>query len=352
MGIKHAERIQEALRSARRDDPELDIAPCLAENRESDPFFIKNLERVQGDERDAIILTIGYTKTSDGRMQYRFGPLNQQGGERRLNVAITRAREHMTVVSSFGPEDMDDAKLTAEGARMLKRYLTYARSGGSDLGSHAMAKPALNPFELDVRTRLTNAGIPLTAQYGVAGYWIDFAASHPDRPGEMVLAIEADGASYHSSPTARARDRLRQTHLEHLGWNFHRIWSTDWFRDPEGQTAAALAAYHAAITAAEARSHSTPDQPRESAPAATRPDQSQAAPQRPPRPQITRRPTIAAYSDAELDQLCRWILSDTLLRTDDELLDEMRNELGFQRRGSQIVARLQASIRRIRRATT
>jgi very-short-patch-repair endonuclease len=347
MGIKHAERIQEALRLARRDDRNLDVAPCLDEGRDTDPLFVKNLERVQGDERDAIILTIGYTKTADGRMQYRFGPLNQEGGERRLNVAITRAREHMTVVSSFTPEDMDDDKLRAEGARMLKRYLTFARSGGSELGNHAMAKPALNPFELDVRTRLTRAGIPLVAQYGVAGYWIDFAAKHPERPGEMVLAIEADGATYHSAPTARARDRLRQQHLENLGWHFHRIWSGDWFRDPESQVALALTAYRAAIKAADERANGS------SAVAPPKPAQptnpSNSPPTRGARPPVPRGLPITEYRSADLDALCRWILSDTLLRTDEELLEAMMQELGYRRRGSRIVQRLNEVIKRVRR---
>jgi very-short-patch-repair endonuclease len=344
MGIKHAERIHEALRIARGEDPSLDQIPCLDETREHDPFFIKNLERVQGDERDAIILTIGYTKTHDGRMQYRFGPLNQEGGERRLNVAITRAREHMTVVSSFAPEDMDDDRLRAEGARMLKRYLTFARSGGSELGNHAMSKPALNPFEVDVRTRLTRAGIPLTAQYGVAGYWIDFAAKHPERPGEMVLAIEADGASYHSAPTARARDRLRQSHLENLGWQFHRIWSSDWFRDPEQEVARARGAYDTAVAAADSRA-TAPEAPPEAEPPRSGPGV--APPPRGPRPPVPSGRSINEYSNGDLDVVCRWIRSDTLLRTDDELLDEMMRQLGFKRRGSRIVERLQASIRRV-----
>ena len=100
------------------------------------------------------------------------------------------------------------------------------------LGDTARDKPDLNPFERDVETQLSAAGIPLIAQYGCSGYWIDFAAQHPTRPGRMVLAIECDGATYHSSATARDRDRLRQEHLERLGWTFHRLWSRDWFYHP------------------------------------------------------------------------------------------------------------------------
>ena len=165
MGVKHADGIGEALRRARQADPSLD-AFMSKEGRER--FFVKNLERVQGDERDAIILTIGYGKLADGRMQYRFGPINQDGGERRLNVAVTRARTTMTVVSSFGSLDMDPNRLNAEDARMLARYLAYAESGGTDLGPHVRERPPLNPFEIDVRDKLTAAGIPLIPQYGVS----------------------------------------------------------------------------------------------------------------------------------------------------------------------------------------
>ena len=341
MGRKHADRIEESLRLARPDDAALD--DFLDEgNREA--FFVKNLERVQGDERDAIILTIGYPKTTDGRMQYRFGPLNNDGGERRLNVAITRAKRRMTVVSSFGPNDMDDAKLHKAGAQMLKRYLSYARSGGTDLGRDYAAKPGLNGFEADVLNRLTAAGVPVEAQYGVAGYWIDFAAKHPVRRGEMVLAIEADGATYHSSATARQRDRLRQSHLENLGWHFWRIWSTDWFRDPETQVQRVCDAYAAAVAASDIRRDGevreptgslapTPTLPSPGPPAAT-------ARRSGSRPHLRLGQPIDAYSNAELAGLCRWIRSDTLLRTDAELLEEMMLELGFQRRGRKIVERL------------
>ena len=100
-----------------------------------------------------------------------------------------------------------------------------------------------------MQAQLTNAGIPLVPQYGVSGYWIDFAAQHPTRPGQMILAIEADGAAYHTSSTARNRDRLRQEHLERLGWSFHRIWSQEWFHHREREVERAVAAYNAAFDA-------------------------------------------------------------------------------------------------------
>jgi very-short-patch-repair endonuclease len=347
MGIKHANRIQEALRQARASDENLDafLSGTASPQAGKELFFVKNLERVQGDERDAIILTIGYGKNADGRMLYRFGPINNDGGERRLNVAITRARTSMTVVSSFSAQDMDPGRLRAEGAQMLCRYLAYAESGGSDLGNVAKAKPALNPFERDVETQLRSAGIPLIAQYGSSGYWIDFAAQHPTRPGQMVLAIECDGATYHSSATARDRDRLRQDHLERLGWTFHRIWSQDWFFHREKEIARAITAYHTAVadadnregspSVAETRGETDPGNGTDTAPASSRAGLC---------PIWTHRGNIDEYSTGELVTVIRWIESDTLLRTEDALLAETMRVLGFTRKGSKITAAIRKAI--------
>jgi very-short-patch-repair endonuclease len=461
MGVVHADRISSALRAALRSRP--DLHDYFDENR-PEPFFVKNLERVQGDERDAIVLSIGYGKGADGRLLYRFGPLLLSGGHRRLNVAVTRARRRMTLVCSFRSTDLDPARTTAEGVRLLRAYLQYAESGGVALGAATTAKPVLNPFEVDVRDCLVEAGIPVEAQYGVAGYFIDFAAAHPTRRGEMVLAIEADGASYHSSGTVRDRDRLRQEHLERLGWSFHRIWSTDWFADPAVEVERVRAAYRAAVDAADAR-HARLSAP----PGADAPPRSGAAPgsgcsgaldlegtldlaslelegrdlegrdldgrdldgrdlegrhldgmdsrtgddgpvegptgglpdnddvrhvsidpvsvDRAPtepiptdpiptdpiptdpiptdptptvrlsdlagrpgiRPVLPYGEPIGSYHRSQLVALVRWIESDTLLRTEEQLLDEVMRELGFQRKGPRIREALLTAIRTSRR---
>jgi very-short-patch-repair endonuclease len=369
MGIKHANRIDDALRRARSTDPELDdfLSGEASDQSRKEPFFVKNLERVQGDERDAIILTIGYGKTPDGRMLYRFGPVNNEGGHRRLNVAITRARSRMTVVSSFSSADMDPNRLRSDGAQMLWRYLTYAESGGANLGDVAKAKPELNPFERDVADKLTKADIPLVPQYGCSGYWIDFAAQHPTRPGQMVLAIECDGVSYHSSATARDRDRLRQEHLERLGWRFHRIWSQDWFYRREAEIARALDAYQQAVAAVDAgqggyRAWATTTDQEQTAPGPTTatetvrggsiihtPPASNGQMQRPnrdgPCPIWVGRASIGEYSEWDLVAVIRWIKSDTLLRTEEELLEETVRVLGFRRKGARIREAIQDAIR-------
>jgi very-short-patch-repair endonuclease len=227
MGIRHRDRIEARLRDRLRQDPELaaELSGFFDESLE-ERFFVKNLERVQGDERNAIILSIGYGKNARGDMVYRFGPLLSEGGKRRLNVAVTRAKNRITLVSSFSSRDMDPDRSAAEGVQLLRQYLQYAETGGANLGDQVLDKPALNPFEVDVRDTLARHGLKLTPQYGTSGYWIDFAVQHPAQPGRFVLAIECDGATYHSSQSARDRDRLRQEQLERQGWRFHRIWST------------------------------------------------------------------------------------------------------------------------------
>jgi very-short-patch-repair endonuclease len=248
LGIRHAERIDTALREALTEVADSDnpgLEAFFAEDT-PEPFFVKNLERVQGDERDAIILSIGYGKHPDGRMRYQWGPLLRDGGERRLNVAATRAKHRLTLVSSFSAHDVDPDRVTKAGARLLADYLDYASSGGS--APEASGGAELDSFEADVRSRLAACGITVVPQYGVGGYRVDFAAAHPEDPGRMVLAIEADGASYREAGSVRDRDRLRGEHLQRLGWRYHRLWSTSWFQNPDKEIAKLQHAYERAVS--------------------------------------------------------------------------------------------------------
>jgi very-short-patch-repair endonuclease len=274
LGIKHAERIDVALRDALADHP--DLEGFFAEDS-PEPFFVKNLERVQGDERDAIILSIGYGKHPDGRMRYQWGPLLRDGGERRLNVAATRAKHRLTLVSSFSSNDVDPDRVTKAGARLLADYLEYAGSGGSAV--EATGRTELDSFEKDVRDQLAASGITVVPQYGVGGYRVDFAATHPEDVSRMVLAIETDGASYHRSRSVRDRDRLRGEHLQRLGWSFHRLWSTNWFQNPQAEVAKLRDAYQRAVAAADPadsgpsasqRAAATPREPQAAQPPAVR----------------------------------------------------------------------------------
>lgn len=201
-------------------------------------LFIKNLENVQGDERDLILFSVTYGKDSAGKMAMNFGPINQEGGQRRLNVAITRARVGVTIFSSIRPEDIDLSKTRSAGVSDLKNYLEFAVKGPRAIVEQAVPtglEPE-SPLEIEIIRALRAKGWTVHPQVGCSGYRIDMAVVHPNEPGKYLLGIECDGAAYHSLPTARDRDRLRQVVLEGLGWTLHRVWSTDWWNDPERET--------------------------------------------------------------------------------------------------------------------
>jgi very-short-patch-repair endonuclease len=197
---------------------------------------VKNLENVQGDERDVIFVSLGWGRTPEGALHQRFYPVNRRGdGHRRLNVLFTRAKRKIVLFSSLEAEDiLVDPGRTAPGVRILREYLAYARDGRLERGKVEDGE-ADSPFETSVANALRALGHDVALQVGVAGYRIDLAARHPAEPARFVLGIECDGATYHSAKSARDRDRLRQEALERLGWKLVRVWSTDWFRDPFAQ---------------------------------------------------------------------------------------------------------------------
>jgi very-short-patch-repair endonuclease len=225
--------IQEQLEILGNENSEFDIF-C---NDNSTLFFLKSLENVQGDEADIILLSVGYARDSEGKLSLNFGPINKQGGERRLNVAITRARSKIIVVSSIKASDIDISNSKSEGLKILRDYLKYAESGGDRLEDNSYSNKLKfdSPFEEDVYHALKDKDYIIRTQVGCSNYRIDLAVVDKNHPGQFLLGIECDGASYHSSPTARDRDRLRQQVLERLGWRIHRIWSTDWFRNKPDQ---------------------------------------------------------------------------------------------------------------------
>lgn len=225
--------ITELLELSRRTDPVLD--EFLREGQSED-VFVKNIENVQGDERDVILVSVGYGPiTPGGKLtSMSFGPVNGEGGERRLNVLFTRARVRCEVFCSFDPGDMDVSRTSGEGPRILKRFLDFAKYGRID-DSAPTGGEADSPFEEDVADVIQNYGFIADPQVGSAGFRIDMGIRHPDKPGTYILAVECDGATYHSALWARERDRLRQDVLEHLGWRFHRIWSTDWFYNRQAE---------------------------------------------------------------------------------------------------------------------
>ncbi len=204
----------------------------------AEPVFVKNLETVQGDQRDVILISIGYGPTEPGAktMSMNFGPLNRQGGERRLNVAITRATSEVMIFASFGPEMIDLTRTSARAVQELKHYLDFAERGPAALGSGIRPTDGRDgydsDFEMAVAEGLQKRGWELRTQVGVSKFRVDLGVVHPDAPGRFMAGIECDGATYHASPSARDRDRVRHIILEQLGWRLLRLWSTDWFLDP------------------------------------------------------------------------------------------------------------------------
>ncbi len=386
MGLKHAERIGEALRLARAGRPDLD--DVFAEGGR-EPMFVKNLERVQGDERDAIILTIGYGRTAGGRLVHNFGPVNQQGGERRLNVAVTRARRRMVVVSSFGSEDVDPSRSSSEGVRLLRSYLRYAESGGTDLGGVAAPRPELNAIRAGRPGGGARAGHRGRAAAGDVGLLPGLRAAAPAearplrpggrvRRGELSLGAQHPGAGPPASAAARG-DRLAVPpdlvdglvpgagpggraaeggirRRRRLGRFICRGCRARGVRGPGHGGHGGGAGRDARCRRPGGRSG--PGCRARGGPAAGYHDGGPAgAPAAPiamparargPRPRVFSYGSIDGMPPSQIDAVVAWIESDGLLRTTDEVVEEAMRELGFARRGARIVAAIEASVARTR----
>jgi hypothetical protein len=225
--------------------------PSLTSEDPLNAPFVKNLETVQGDERDIIVFSIGYGPDELGRFLMNFGPINAPGGQRRLNVAITRARRRVEVVTSVSAADFRDTA-SSEGVRHLRRFLDFAARTenkvaalGMELG--ASERDCESPFEEEVARVIRSWGYEVEPQVGCANYRVDLGVRHPTHPGVFVVGVECDGAMYHSSRVARDRDRLRAEVLRRLGWNLHRLWGPAWYRNRRAEEARLKAVIEAAI---------------------------------------------------------------------------------------------------------
>ncbi len=245
--LAQADAIIDELELLRRADP---VAEPYFAAHPLEPFFVKNLESVQGDERDVILISVGYGKDASGYLAMSFGALNGDGGERRLNVLITRARLSCEVFSSLTHDDIDLARTSSRGVACLKAFLKYAATGILDVPDAGLAEQD-SVFEEQVSKALELAGHKVVPQVGSAGFRIDLAVVDPNLPGRYLLGIECDGAKYHSSRSARDRDRLREQVLVDLGWRIHRVWSTDWFADQDAELRRVLQAIEAAVASVE-----------------------------------------------------------------------------------------------------
>ena len=246
--ITQKDTIEDLLEVEMLKNPEFNIQLTAEQNRTIDEedisLFVKNIENVQGDERDIIIFSTGYAKDERGRLASRFGSLSQDGGENRLNVAISRAKKQVYVVTSFEPEELNVETVKNRGPKLFKQYLQYARYVSK--GELEQAKTFLSEiskvtgvqngdhfdsdFEIEVCDAVRDMGYTVLTQVGASGYKIDLVV-YDDKTSRYVLGIECDGATYHSSKSAKENDIYRQKFLESRGWKIFRIWSTDWWAD-------------------------------------------------------------------------------------------------------------------------
>jgi very-short-patch-repair endonuclease len=255
--VKQQEAIQEEIEALLKTNPGFDLNP---KNERSEHFFVKNLETIQGDERDVIFLSVGFGFDENRKLSLNFGPLNHEGGERRLNVIITRAREKCVVFANFTSRDLNLDENPAFGLKALKIFLEFAESGKLPLP--ACSREAFDsPFEEAVSNFLAENGCEVHRQIGCAGYRLDLAIPDPSIPGRYVLGIECDGHAYYSSRVSRDRDRLRQQVLEGLGWKIYRIWSTDWYLHPKESKESLLGAVNEVIKQAKIQAKSKPEAP-------------------------------------------------------------------------------------------
>jgi Protein of unknown function (DUF4011)/REase_MTES_1575/AAA domain/Protein of unknown function (DUF3320) len=228
--------IENMLDQARRNDPALEMH--FDKNQTREPILVKNIENVQGDERDVIIFSVAVGPDKTGRITAQISSLNGEGGHRRLNVAVTRARNELLVFATLRPEQIDLGRTSAKGVVDFKHFLEFAEHGARAIAEafSPTGRTTESPFEDAVMRALEDKGWAIHPQVGVSFFRVDLGVVHPDFPGRYLAGVECDGATYHRSATARDRDRLREMVLRGLGWKIRRIWSTEWWMDAASAT--------------------------------------------------------------------------------------------------------------------
>jgi len=345
MNKPQADLIYELLQIRERHEPELFREFRALHPHE--PLDVKNLENVQGDERDVVFVSVTYGRDASGVVRQQFGPLLRDGGERRLNVLITRARRRCEVFSNLTADDVR-VEGNRPGLAAFKSYLRFAKTGELHGPAHTDREPD-SPFETEVITALRSRGYQVDAQVGSEGYRIDLAVVDPAAPGRYLLGVECDGATYHSARSARDRDKLRERVLEARGWRLHRIWSCDWWQDREGEITRLIRAVE---DARESEPEPEPE-PVAAVPAAQVREEA-IAPQG-----AAARPYVAAPPYAPGTPLAEYAVEVVAVEgpvQHDLLLTRLRIAKGLSRLGTQVRAELEALLAglvregRIRRA--
>jgi very-short-patch-repair endonuclease len=328
-------------------------------------LFVKNLEAVQGDERDVIFISVGYgVAPNQSRPFLNFGPVSRDGGERRLNVLASRAREKCVVFSSITAADIP-ADTAVRGTRMLRSLLHFAETGKLGAGSFD-GGDFDSPFEEAVARAIREAGFHVHSQVGVSSFRIDLGVINPARPGEYLIGVECDGATYHSARSARDRDRLRQEVLENLGWRLHRVWSTDWFRNPAKQTDKLIAAIREADLA-RSKSETVNENDHSQEPVEENPtiaatpaveDASEEVvdavlselPYKECAITVPFRRSILDMPSSELSRLSLSVIETEGPIHTEEIARRLRDAFGLQKTGSRILSHVRHSLNHLRRA--
>lgn len=259
--------IEDLLNEAFSKNPHLETIALES----AEPLFIKNLENVQGDERDVILFSVGYGPDSQGKVSLNFGPLNREGGWRRLNVAVSRARYEMKIFSTLKAEQIDLARTSSEGVAGLKAFLEYAEKGKNAMavnsGFHSLRGKSLVDL---VAERIREQGYEVHTHIGCSGYRVDMGVVHPERKSEYLLGILCDGENYREAKTVRDREIIQQDVLRLLGWRLHRVWTMDWIDNAEKVMSGIMTAIADAAAKEQEKEESSPE---EELPVGAEPDQ-------------------------------------------------------------------------------
>ncbi|HZF07484.1 MAG TPA: DUF4011 domain-containing protein [Thermoanaerobaculia bacterium] len=352
--------IQDEIERRRRQDPRLE--PFFA-RREEEGFFVKNLENIQGDERDVIFLSVTYGRDREGKLRHNFGPINRENGWRRLNVLTTRAKRSMRVFASMHGDEIRAVDTTSRGARLLHDFLLYAEHGRIERpipasGSGEAGVASAPPFERQVQDELERAGIELRLNIGSSQHPVDFGILDAELPGRFFCGVECDGPHYRHAETVRDRDRLRRQVLEARGWTLHRVWSTDWFKDRPGQIERLLGLISAtrqrAREEAAAEEEARAEAERATAEAQSQSEPAVASPAEPPpapsSPMAVRVPSHVG-SRIPFDRLPPEEIRAAVLLVlraggleRKELINQVRTLFGFHRTGSKLQAAIGAVV--------
>lgn len=332
----HAERVAEAVRTHLRREAELS---AFFDPAREEPFRVVEAAACHGLVRDAIVLTVGFGRTFDGRVLYQFGSLGRRYGAHLINLAASRARRRMTVVTALRADDLDPRRLSADGARLLRGLLVMAERGGEGV---LEARP--DALELAVAAALRNEGLPVQLGVGVGSGRIPLAVQHPQRSDRFVLAILTDGPTYRDAPSRSQRDRLIEAELRLRGWSTHRLWAPEWFSDRtralqrvRDSLQEAIAWADAIDAAASAPAETQDEQPPEARETASRGE----------RPALRYSSPLPTEMDPiELAEQARWIESDGASRSEGDVMAELVSLLGID----QSVGRGRDAIRRAVRA--